>query len=113
MNFLDQEIQSPQIYSERCADMNEKHVKLVDDTPHAALLYGGDPDNDRRPAFINGFTSVLPSADNAVLEFWLNNKALPPALLPLYEAKLKKLKMVKSTLEYKPDVLRKSVAIFD
>ena len=24
----------------------EKHVDLVDDTPHAGILYGGDPDND-------------------------------------------------------------------
>ena len=105
MEYLDQEIPSPPLYPGEYATMHEKHVKLVDDTPHAALLYGGDPDNDRRPDFITGFTRVLPSAENAGLEFWLNNKALPPTLFPLYEAKLMKLKMVKSTLESNPDVL--------
>ena len=47
-----------------------KHVKLVDDTPHAALLYGGDPDNDRRPALIKGFMKSLPSTENTSLQFW-------------------------------------------
>ena len=89
--------------------MNEKHVKLVDATPHAALLYGGDPDNDTRPAFIRSFSSSLVPSQMSSLEFWLGNKTLPVELRPLYQAKLKKLKMVKTTLECKQDVLRNSM----
>ena len=36
-------------------------VSLVDATPHAALLYCGDPHRDTRPAFIRGLSRGLPA----------------------------------------------------
>ena len=35
MNYLDREIPTPPLYPVECAELVEKHVKLVDDTPHA------------------------------------------------------------------------------
>ena len=76
MDYLDQEIPSPPLYPKVCTDMIVKHVKLVDETPHAGLLYGGDPDNDTKPAFIKQFTSSLVSTQTASLEFRLNDGTL-------------------------------------
>ena len=109
LDYLDQEIPSPQLYPKNCEKLNTKHVKLVDDTPHAALLYGGDPDNDTRPAFIKAFSTSLIPAQMASLEVWLNDKSLPNGLRPLYEAKVKKLKMVRDTINSKEEVLRTSM----
>ena len=35
MNYLEQEVPTPSLYPEDCIEMVEKHVKIVDDTPHA------------------------------------------------------------------------------
>ena len=58
MNYLDQEIPTPPLYPTECAELVEKHVKLVDDTPHAGLLYGGDPDRDTRPAYLRNISYI-------------------------------------------------------
>ena len=49
INYLEKEIPLPSLYPDDCMEMVEKHVKIVDNTPHAGLLYGGDPDKDTRP----------------------------------------------------------------
>ena len=58
MNYLDQEIPTPPLYPTGCTELVEKHVKLVDDTPHAGLLYGGDPDRDTRPAYLRNISYI-------------------------------------------------------
>jgi len=108
MNYLDQELPSPPLYPAGVAGV-EKHVQLVDDTPHAGLLYGGDPDNDTRPHFVKELTKSLVSSQTRSLDYWLSNVNLPRELRPLYEAKLKKLRMVDTTLQSKPEVLRNSM----
>ena len=50
-------------------DMVKKHVKIVDDTPHAALLYGGDPDKDTRPGFLKVLAKDLPRKQELALNF--------------------------------------------
>ena len=73
----------PPLYPESCRNLAAKHSKLVDATPHAGrkmkmnknrcfvesyryeinlfpgLLYGGDPDNDTRPAFLQRLASGM------------------------------------------------------
>ena len=91
--------------------MVKKHVKIVDDTPHAALLYGGDPDKDTRPGFLKVLAKDLPRKQELALNFWLNSHQLGNELQPLYEAKLKKNKLVQKTTQTQPDVLRRAIEL--
>ena len=68
MNYLDREIPTPPLYPTECAELVEKHVKLVDDTPHAGLLYGGDPDRDTRPAYLRNDTYMTSATNIRFLE---------------------------------------------
>jgi len=111
MSYLDKEVPNPPLHPTAEEEMVAKHVKLVDDTPHAGLLYGGDPDNDTRPTFIKEFTDDLVTTQTSSLNKWLNDPTLPDDLRPLYEAKLKKLTMVKNTINSKADVLRESMSL--
>ncbi|MEM8729269.1 MAG: glutathione S-transferase family protein [Pseudomonadota bacterium] len=73
------------------ADEVNRHVDLVDQAPHVALLYGADPAGDRRPA---GLASSLMGvhgrkvrALNAVIAHIGDGE---PALLAAYTAKIAK-----------------------
>lgn len=92
-------------------DMVKKHVKIVDDTPHAALLYGGDPDKDTRPGFLKVLAKDLPRKQEIALNFWLNSHQVEDDLKPLYEAKLNKNKLVQKTTQTQPEVLRKAIEL--
>eukprot|EP00092_Neocalanus_flemingeri_P017258 GFUD01018661.1.p1 GENE.GFUD01018661.1~~GFUD01018661.1.p1 ORF type:complete len:402 (-),score=99.65 GFUD01018661.1:1627-2772(-) len=109
MEYVDQEIPNPPLYPETCKEMVEKHMELVDRTPHAGLLYGGDPDNDTRPGFVKAFANGLCERQCKTLKFWLNNKNLPEELRHLYEAKLKKFQSVSHTLTNDQHLLRSSI----
>ena len=73
-------------------------------------MYGGDPDKDTRPGFLRAMAQTLPKKQKNALNFWLNNSDLGD-LRPLYEAKLKKNKMVQKTTTTKPEVLRNVMTI--
>ena len=111
MEYIEQEIPTPPLYPETCREVVEKHVEIVDKTPHAGLLYGGDPDNDTRPGFVKAFANGLCQKQIKALEFWLNDENLPEDIHPLYEAKLKKCQSVNKTLSHDPDMLRSSIKI--
>ena len=53
----------------------------------------------------------LPQKQEAVLEYWLNFNQLSEELRPLYEAKLKKNRMVQDTTKTKPEVLKNSMTV--
>lgn len=111
MSYLEQEIPSPSLYPIECMDMVKKHVKLVDDTPHAGLLYGGDPDKDTRPAYLRALAPGIAKKQGEALSSWLKSGKLSPELRPLYEAKLKKNTMVQKTITTNPEVLRNSMTV--
>ena len=111
MNYLDRELPSPPLCPGDCEEAVRKHVQMVDDTPHAGLLYGGDPDRDTRPGFMKAMARNLPKKQEDALNFWLSGDRLPQELRPLYEAKLRKTRMVQTTAATKPEVLRNSMTI--
>lgn len=109
MNYIDQEVPEPPLYPESCRALAKKHSKLVDATPHAGLLYGGDPDNDTRPAFIQRLANGMVKDQVSAVNKWLESGKLPQELIPLYKAKLAKFGAVKTTLGSGPEQLRKSM----
>ena len=111
MNYLDREIPTPSLYPTDCADLVKKHVKLVDDTPHAGLLYGGDPDKDTRPAYLRALAPGIAKKQGDALSSWLESGKLSAELRPLYEAKLKKNGMVQKTITTNPEALRNSMTV--
>jgi len=111
MNYIDQEVPEPPLYPESCRSLAKKHAKLVDATPHAGLLYGGDPDNDTRPAFLQRLATGIVKDQMAAVKMWLDSGKLTEDLIPLYKAKLAKFGAVKTTLGSGPEQLRKSMDI--
>ena len=78
MEYLDRELPEPSLYPAHLQEtvtrqvcslvsilqwrgQTNLQVSLVDATPHAALLYCGDPHRDTRPAFIRGLSRGLPA----------------------------------------------------
>ena len=49
VKYIDDALPNPSLYDDTYGDLIQKHISLVDDTPHAGLLYGGDPDKDFLP----------------------------------------------------------------
>ena len=93
IKYIDDEFPEPPLFNDTHLTLIEKHVTLVDDTPHAGLLYGGDPDKDFLPEVLKAALFGSPSMHDLQeqsLVKWLNNKDLPSSLRHFYEAKLRK-----------------------
>src|SRR3546814_1395754 len=75
------------------ADIREavlKQVQLADTTPHVALLYGADPDGDRRP---ESMQAVMPGIHAHKIDAVRRNNPLAdgdPLLLEAYQHKIVK-----------------------
>ncbi|MEM6487251.1 MAG: glutathione S-transferase family protein [Pseudomonadota bacterium] len=66
-------------------------LDAVDRTPHVALLYGADPDGDRRPLFFRlGFRGEHRRKVTAVARAWDSVRGQDPALDAAYGAKIAK-----------------------
>ena len=109
IEYIDEVVPNPSLYHESYMALIEKHVKLVDDTPHAGILYGGDPDYDFFPPVLKYALFGMNDIQQKSLNKWLNDKNLPTSLKHFYEAKLKKSKNVGHIIQQEPNKLRKGI----
>ena len=113
IKYIDYELPEPALFNDTHLTLIEKHVTLVDDTPHAGLLYGGDPDKDFLPEVLKAALFGSPSIHDLQeqsLAKWLDNKDLPSSLRHFYEAKLRKCINVGQVVQKDPDRLRQGIA---
>lgn len=68
----------------------ESLMDLVDNTPHVALLYGANPDGDRRPPPMQGMVSGIHEKKIDALRELKENVKGDPDLVAAYEAKISK-----------------------
>ena len=109
IEYIEKVIPNPSLYNQSHNKLIEKHVDLVDDTPHAGILYGGDPDNDFLPPILKYALFGVNALQQKSLNKWLNDKSLPASIAHFYEAKLKKCKNVGHTIQNDPEKLRKGI----
>ena len=110
LEYIEEAVQEPSLYNDAYTKLIEKHVSLVDDTPHAGILYGGDPDKDFFPPTLKFAIFGVQPLQKKALTKWLSNKDLPGNLKYFYEAKLKKCTQVGRIVQSDPDTLRQGIA---
>ena len=109
IEYIEKVVPNPSLCKEPDNELIDKHIALVDDTPHAGLLYGGDPDNDFLPPVLKYAIFGVNALQQESLKKWLSNKNLPSSLTHFYEAKLKKCIKVGHILQNHPNKLRKGI----
>lgn len=78
------------LYPEHLAKQIEEHVRVVDDAPHAALLYGANPEGDTRPWVLRRKTKDIHSQKIQVLKERMATVKDDDLLISAYEAKISK-----------------------
>ena len=109
VKYIEDAVPNPSLYDDAYTDLIQKHISLVDDTPHAGLLYGGDPDKDFLPPVLKAPIFGIHELQEKSLEKWLDDKNLPNSLRHFYEAKLKKCNNVGQVVTQDPDKLRQQI----
>ena len=68
----------------------EEHVKVVDQAPHAALLYGANPEGDTRPWILRRKTQTIHEKKIKILEANKARVSSSSLLTRVYDAKISK-----------------------
>ncbi|MEM8937259.1 MAG: glutathione S-transferase family protein [Pseudomonadota bacterium] len=68
----------------------DEQIRLVDDAPHVASLYGAHPDEDRRPMGLRKNIAGIHAKKIRVLTAMMEQSADDPELLAAYRAKVSK-----------------------
>lgn len=89
-----------------------KASDIVDQTPHVAMLYGGNPDKDRRPAFITRGMKGIQDLKLRILQAQMELVLGEPEMVEAYRAKMAKEEASKGVVR-DPEKMRAIMPKFD
>lgn len=89
-DYIDREVGGIPLVPEEMENTIEEQIRLVDEAPHVAALYGAHPDEDFRPVGLRKNIAGVHPKKIRVLNAMIDQVANDPVLLDAYRAKIKK-----------------------